>query len=236
MPWPTCLKPRACRGEQGCEPAAAGRDRDAVESAVERVCRRERARHRLKPPSLTDVVPHAVPCTRAGRVFHEHDRPVENSLARRWKPMESTGRFFLCACCRIQVVICSRCDRGQIYCAGPCAPRARRDSIRAAGRRYQDSRRGRLKHAERSRRYRARQNNVTHQASPVVAPDDLLAVDSTSQRPIASAATPAVLSAWRCHFCGHQCAQLVRIGPMRRRVPRNIHRPDRRGTEHDHSP
>ncbi len=150
--------------------------------------------------------------------------------------MESTGRFFLCACCRAQVVICSRCDRGQIYCAGTCARRARRDSIRAAGRRYQDSRRGRLKHAERSQRYRARQNKVTHQASPVVAPDDLLAVDSTSQRLITSAAMPAALSAWRCVFCGRQCAQFVRIGPMRRRVPRTIHQPDRRGTERDHSP
>lgn len=150
--------------------------------------------------------------------------------------MESSGRFFLCAGCRVQVLICSHCDRGQIYCAGTCAPQARRASIRAAGRRYQDSRRGRRKHAERSRRYRAQQNKVTHQASPVMAADDLLAVDSTSQRSIASEAMPAALSAWRCDFCGRQCAQFVRIGPMRRRVPRNIHRPDRRGTERDHSP
>ena len=150
--------------------------------------------------------------------------------------MESSGRLFLCASCRIQVVVCSRCDRGQIYCAGGCALRARRDSIRAAGRRYQDSRRGRFKHAERSRRYRSRQNNVTHQASPVMAADDLLAVDSTRQRLIVSAAMPAALSAWRCSFCGRQCAQFVRIGPMRRRVPRHIHRPDQRGAKRDHSP
>ena len=75
--------------------------------------------------------------------------------------MESSGRFFLCAGCRVQVLVCSYCDRGQIYCAGTCAPRARHESMRAAGRRYQDSHRGRRKHAERSRRYRARQNKVT---------------------------------------------------------------------------
>lgn len=30
------------------------------------------------------------------------------------------GRFFLCALCRRQALICSHCDRGQIYCAGDC--------------------------------------------------------------------------------------------------------------------
>jgi hypothetical protein len=30
----------------------------------------------------------------------------------------ASARLFLCAGCRLQVVICSCCDRGQIYCAG----------------------------------------------------------------------------------------------------------------------
>ncbi|MBK7676801.1 MAG: hypothetical protein IPJ27_19700 [Candidatus Accumulibacter sp.] len=30
--------------------------------------------------------------------------------------MEATGRLFLCHHCRTQVVVCSRCDRGQIDC------------------------------------------------------------------------------------------------------------------------
>jgi len=50
--------------------------------------------------------------------------------------------LFLCADCRVQAVICSVCDRGQIYCAGDCAPQARRRTVRAAERRYQTSRRG----------------------------------------------------------------------------------------------
>ena len=78
----------------------------------------------------------------------------------------TTARLFLCARCQAQVLVCSHCDRGQIYCAQGCAQTARRDAQRAAGRRYQASRRGRVNHAARAGRYRARQNNVTHQGSP----------------------------------------------------------------------
>lgn len=80
--------------------------------------------------------------------------------------MEPTGRFFLCARCRAQVLICSGCDRGQIYCTQACSAAARRASLREAGRRYQASRRGRITHAARARRYRERRNKVTHQGSP----------------------------------------------------------------------
>ena len=91
---------------------------------------------------------------------------------------ETPARFFLCARCRTQVVICCRCDRGQIYCAGDCAQEARRRSRREAGRRYQRSRDGRFAHAERNRRYRVRRKNVTHQGSPPPPPDGLLASGS----------------------------------------------------------
>ena len=33
----------------------------------------------------------------------------------------ASARLFLCAGCRAQALICSCCDRGQIYCAGDCA-------------------------------------------------------------------------------------------------------------------
>lgn len=71
-------------------------------------------------------------------------------------------RVFLCARCRCQVLVCRRCDRGQLYCAGTCAQKARRDRQREARRRYQATLRGRAMHADRSRRYRARQQRVTH--------------------------------------------------------------------------
>jgi len=144
--------------------------------------------------------------------------------------MQSSGRLFLCVCCRAQVVICSHCDRGQIYCAADCAQAARSHSIREAGRRYQTSRRGRFAHAERNRRYRARQKNVTHQGSPAPAPDDLLAASSTTRVEASSNVIPTVLLTRQCHFCGRPCAQFVRTGPLRRRAPRNICQPYRRGT------
>ena len=67
--------------------------------------------------------------------------------------------MFLCARCRRQVLICSRCDRSQQYFAAGCGDLARRESMRAAGRRYQHSRRGRHCHAERRRRYRRRRRD-----------------------------------------------------------------------------
>jgi len=59
--------------------------------------------------------------------------------------MQNTARLFKCARCRAQVLICSRCDRGHIYCGRTCSQQARRESLRAAGRHYQRSRRGRLR-------------------------------------------------------------------------------------------
>ncbi|WP_300328104.1 hypothetical protein, partial [Accumulibacter sp.] len=116
--------------------------------------------------------------------------------------MEATGRLFLCHHCRTQVVVCSRCDRGQIY----CAEAARRASLQAAGRRYQKSRNGRLKHAERTRRYRLRQQKVTHQGSMPPAPDDLLLADSAVGPEPAAVGSTTPSRTLRCHFCGMRCS------------------------------
>jgi hypothetical protein len=89
----------------------------------------------------------------------------------------ASARLFMCAGCHAQALICSCCDRGQIYCAGDCAVRARRTG-RDARRRYQTSRRGRLALAERSRRYRVRCKNVTHHGSPPSPSDNLLSFGS----------------------------------------------------------
>ena len=86
----------------------------------------------------------------------------------------ASGRLFLCAGCRGQVIICSCCDRGQIYCNGDCAAQARRQTLKAAGRRYQASQRGRMRHAARMGRYRSRQKKVTHHGSPAPVTSDLL--------------------------------------------------------------
>jgi hypothetical protein len=130
--------------------------------------------------------------------------------------LEPTARLFLCARCRTQVLLCSRCDRGQIYCGGDCAQQARRHAQREAAHRYQASRRGRLMHAARSRRYRARRKIVTHQGSPAAAADDLLAADSVVAAPL----QPAMVGSaprphWHCHGCGARCAPWVRSGFLR---------------------
>ena len=124
--------------------------------------------------------------------------------------MNQPGRMFLCGRCRAQVVLCSRCDRGNVYCGPACAQARRRESVRAAGKRYQDSRAGRFAHAARSRQYRAGRQNVTHQGS-AVAPASALLAPAAVLLPPASA---SVLIA-RCSRCGAPRASAVRLGWLR---------------------
>jgi hypothetical protein len=104
-----------------------------------------------------------------------------------------SARLFLCAGCRMQVLICSCCDRGQIYCAEGCAQRVRRRSQQCAGQRYQNSPAGRRRHAARQGRYRARDKKVTHHGSPPPRPDDLLApgADERERRSCSGGSAPA---------------------------------------------
>ncbi|WPL10374.1 hypothetical protein Thiosp_03859 [Thiorhodovibrio litoralis] len=137
-----------------------------------------------------------------------------------------SARLFLCARCRQQVVLCSRCDRGNRYCGPTCAQRARHDAQRAAARRYQSSRRGRHTHAARQARYRRRQREkVTHQGSPP-RPSDQCSCENTPT-PIAVAEPVAVLNPAAvaddaqvpevpCHRCGCECSPLLRQGFLRR--------------------
>jgi hypothetical protein len=120
------------------------------------------------------------------------------------------GRLFLCARCHVQVVICRRCDRGQIYCAAGCAREARREAQWGAGRRYQASVRGRATHALRSHRYRARRNGVTHHGSPPAS-----ATGSTAVRHSVGGASTPRRSAPDCHVCGDRCSPFFRLGGVK---------------------
>jgi hypothetical protein len=129
-----------------------------------------------------------------------------------------TGRLFVCASCRVQVIICGCCDRGQVYCNHGCAPQARQQTLRSAGQRYQASPRGRRMHAGRTRRWRARRERVTHQGSPPSPADDLLA--SVAMMPACDDAFPADRprpAGPHCHWCGRCCPALLRQGFLRRR-------------------
>jgi len=129
--------------------------------------------------------------------------------------MENTARLYNCARCHRQVAICSHCDRGNIYCGNSCANRARRTSLRAAAKRYQSTRRGRFKHAERQRHYRSRRKKVTHQGSPEPPPNDPLT--TRSEEPL----LPAVIEdeGIRCHFCGRLCSAFLRREYLHRTAP-----------------
>jgi hypothetical protein len=130
---------------------------------------------------------------------------------------EASCRMFLCARCCCQVLVCRRCDRGQVYCVGTCAQEARRDKQREARQRYQATPRGRVMHAERNRRYRARQQRVTdhglskeHEAGllPGFEGGSALNASSFSRKPPGP---------WFCHHCGHTASAFLRLSALRPR-------------------
>lgn len=162
---------------------------------------------------------------------------------------EPLARRFLCALCRAPVLVCSHCDRGQRYCAGPCSAISRRAAQQEAGQRYQSSRAGRFNHAARTQRWRTRQasktQSVTHQGSQQPPPDAVLAAHAPaglataakqSDQPCTIAPQPRLACALplgranhpaqgQCHWCCTTCAQHVRLGFLRRAPA---------GTDHGH--
>jgi hypothetical protein len=133
----------------------------------------------------------------------------------------ATYRLYNCQRCRMQVCICAHCDCGNFYCPGECAQRARRESVRRAGVRYQSSFRGARKHAERQRRYRERRKlEVTHHAFSLVATGCSLMrypttkselIDVDSNEPLRPPISPPVQR--RCAFCGRLLPEFARLSP-----------------------
>jgi hypothetical protein len=127
------------------------------------------------------------------------------------------SRIYFCARCKIRVRLCTTCDRGQIYCAGECRRARRRKTLLESGRRYQESRQGRRKHAARQLRYRARLAvKVTHQGSPP--PVSEANTTASTQAHTATAAPPPtpdqrVANAELCSFCQSPCGPFVRVLP-----------------------
>jgi hypothetical protein len=133
----------------------------------------------------------------------------------------STARLFLCNHCRQQVIICRRCDRGQIYCGPDCALEVRRRNQREARRRYQATDRGRRMHADRSRTHRARGRRVTDQGpTSSRQPETPRAAAMAAQRP----ATKVIA----CCRCGSSVSDRVRLSPIRRPRRSPIGQPTRR--------
>ena len=169
--------------------------------------------------------------------------------------MDRPVRLFLCARCRNQVLLCSHCDRGQRYCGSACSRQARGAAQRGAAQRYQRSRRGRMAHAARTRRWRGRRlayrgsaNSVTHQGSQagvVAAPLAAWTHDTASSSLDATAAAAPLQDATEpsaapcCARCSAPLGAWVRQGFLRRGRPRMGSAPPSAtcaGRRHDHSP
>jgi hypothetical protein len=147
----------------------------------------------------------------------------------------------------VQVLLCSRCDRGQRYCGRVCSRAARRQSLSAAASRYQRSWGGRIAHAARSRRWRQRCreqahdqaaaveaaaldggviNFVTHQGSSAPALDAPLSC--TDEHAAAVTGALALSGVVRCRRCSAPLAPWVRQGFLRhgmRRWPARVVEP-----------
>jgi hypothetical protein len=211
-------------------------DDKAVRSAVKRARQEERARHRPDPQSSHRYrAPHRAEARVQGEYFTSG---LFLSIAhwrdgnRQWKPPADSS----CAIAAAPRSSSAAAATGARSIAPLAARRPHARSVQEAGHRYQKSRRGRLKHAERSRRYRLRQQNVTHQGSMSLAQSDLLAANSAVGREPAAAGLPATRRTACCHFCGTRCSGLLRQGFLGScRVPSAIS-PDRRGTRLDHFP
>ena len=123
--------------------------------------------------------------------------------------MKNSARLFNCVHCQRQVIICSHCDHGNIYCSHECSQAARKESLRAANQRYQNTRQGKFNHAERQRRYRLYQKKVTYHSSQNTAGNDLLHIEAKSKL-IKHEITNRSGGIY-CHFCGRCCDSLVRV-------------------------
>ncbi len=158
-------------------------------------------------------------------VFHEVGAGVESPDGAPG-PMESTGRRDLCAACRAAVPDPQPLRSGAALLRRRLRlQRARAASLRS-GTRYQASFPGRLAHAQRQRRYRARRQEVTHQGSPPPAPPVEVRTAPTGARFRARVRHPS--ASGQCHLCStaHRPRSCVR-NPVRALRPERLLDPPR---------
>jgi len=122
-----------------------------------------------------------------------------------------SSRLFYCTYCHTQCVICSPCDYGQMYCSTDCSQSARKKSCNEAEKRYQQTQKGKLKHALRQQRYRERQSKIVtdHTCQPPPECDSYLSTKNNTHNPLANQSKKSlfccccrkVVSDWlRCNF------------------------------------
>ena len=129
--------------------------------------------------------------------------------------MELNARLYHCVRCHRHVIICSHCDHGNIYC-GTCAPLARQASLRAADQRYQNTTQGKLKHAERQRRYRERHTENEKKVTDHTSLEDTHALSlQTKKNKPENRLSETNFASLCCHFCEQCCSPLLRQGFLR---------------------
>ena len=129
--------------------------------------------------------------------------------------MEPTPRLFLCMRCHAQVVICSWCDHGQIYCSRTCAQFARQKSLRLARLRYQHSFNGRRNHAACQARYRGSlKNKVMDHGSPQTTQRDVInLLEKNTENIVIVQSKQSMI----CCFCKKPVSDWIRNDFLRRR-------------------
>lgn len=129
--------------------------------------------------------------------------------------MKHAPRLFQCAFCHKQSRVCSRCDRGQIYCGNVCAVFVRKKSMQLAGKRYQKTFNGKRNHAARQARYRMRQKKiVTHQGSPLIHQHaSMSSLEINPNQPENGHNKPALI----CCCCGKSVSDWMRNDFLKRR-------------------
>lgn len=163
-------------------------------------------------------------------------RPSPGSRSRRIRAATSrrraakrAHRMYRCCVCFAMATICAPCDRGQRYCGLLCRQQGRKQTVRAAGRRYQQGENGRQKHAARQRAYAARRRAARAQPEHDERGIQLPPMAAREQRP--APPRPKRFTAFRtagrppareptCCVCGSSSGGWARSAFIRRRGPR----------------
>lgn len=127
------------------------------------------------------------------------------------KTNANSARRFHCAKCRVPVIVCRQCDHGQQYCFNGCAQLAREESLKRAGKKYQQTRQGKIKNAARQQKFRDKQKQiVTHQGSAPEPPRaELKSTTKQAEQPTNQPKSPTSMV---CHQCGCPCDPFFRLG------------------------
>jgi len=136
--------------------------------------------------------------------------------------MEPTPRLFLCIRCHAQVVLCSGCDHGQIYCSEHCAHFARQQSLKLARLRYQHTFNGRRNHAACQARYRKKLKNkvMDHTYPPPPQRDVINLLEIKTEKTVKT----QLKSSLTCCFCKKPVSDWLRKGFLRRRDCKSVTR------------